>query len=62
MDITREIQRRRQTFRARAVLLGDRIDLNAWRAVDQLASNPLTIAVRGGGSAVLSRCGWGFTS
>jgi len=57
MDITREIQHRNQTFRARAVLLGDRIDLNAWRAVDQLASNPLTIAVRGGGTAVLFRYG-----
>ena len=57
MDITREIQHRNQTFRARAVLLGDRIDLNAWRTVDQLASNPLTIAVRGGGSAVLFRYG-----
>ena len=56
MDKPKELQIR-QTFRVRAVLLGDRIDLNAWRAVDQLASNPLAIAVRGGGAAVLFRYG-----
>lgn len=56
MDKLKELQLR-PTFRVRAVLLGDRIDLNAWRAVDQLASNPLAIAVRGGGAAVLFRYG-----
>jgi required for meiotic nuclear division protein 1 len=47
----------RPDFKARAVLLADRIDLRAWTAEDRLASNPLTIAVPGGGAAVLFRYG-----
>jgi uncharacterized Rmd1/YagE family protein len=44
-------------FKARAVLLGERIDLRAWGTVDALATAPLTVAVRGGGVAVLFRYG-----
>ena len=42
----------RPDFKARAVLLADRIDLRAWTGEDRLASNPLTVAVAGGGAAV----------
>jgi uncharacterized Rmd1/YagE family protein len=44
-------------FKARAVLVGERIDLKAWGAIDTLANNPLTIKVKGGGVATLSRYG-----
>jgi required for meiotic nuclear division protein 1 len=44
-------------FRARAVLVGERIDLKAMGAVDALAANPLTVAVRGGGAASMFRFG-----
>lgn len=47
----------RPDFKARAVLLADRIDLRAWQAEERLASNPLTVAVSGGGAAVLFRYG-----
>lgn len=47
----------RPDFKARAVLLADRIDLRAWTGDERLASNPLTIAVSGGGAAVLFRYG-----
>lgn len=47
----------RPGFKARAVLLADRIDLRAWKAEERLASNPLTVAVAGGGAAVLFRYG-----
>lgn len=44
-------------FTARAILLGERIDLRAFRAADSLATNPLAVGVRGGGAAVLYRFG-----
>jgi uncharacterized Rmd1/YagE family protein len=44
-------------FRARAVLVGERIDLKALGAVEALAANPLTVAVQGGGAATLFRFG-----
>lgn len=47
----------RPPFKTRAVLVADRIDLRAWRAEERLASNPLAVAVPGGGAAVLFRYG-----
>lgn len=47
----------RPDFRARAVLVGDRLDLRAWKGGEPLASHPLTVAVPGGGAAVLFRYG-----
>lgn len=44
-------------FEARAILVGERIDLRAWDKTDVLDTAPLTIAVRGGGIAVLARFG-----
>ncbi len=44
-------------FNARALLVGERIDLKAWGAADTLATNPLTVAVDGGGAATLHRYG-----
>ena len=44
-------------FKARALLVGERIDLKAWGATDTLATNPLTVAVDGGGAATLHRYG-----
>jgi len=44
-------------FKARAVLLGERLDLRAWRATDALSTNPLIVSVKGGGAAVLYRYG-----
>lgn len=45
------------SFTARAVLVGERIDLRAWQVAESLATNPLTVEVRGGGVAVLFRYG-----
>ena len=45
------------SFRARAVLVGERIDLKALGAVDALGANPLTVEVKGGGAASLFRFG-----
>jgi len=39
-------------FKARAALLGERIELKALSEVDTLARNPLTLRVRNGGGAV----------
>jgi len=47
----------RPDFKARAVLVADRIDLRGWKAEERLASNPLAVAVAGGGAAVLFRYG-----
>ncbi|HKA42378.1 MAG TPA: RMD1 family protein [Burkholderiales bacterium] len=47
----------RPDFKVRAVLAADRIDLRAWKAEERLASNPLAVAVAGGGAAVLFRYG-----
>ena len=44
-------------FRVRAILVGERLDLKALGAADALATNPLTVAVRGGGGASLFRFG-----
>lgn len=44
-------------FRARAVLVGERIDLRTWKITDSLSTTPLTIEVKGGGVAVLFRYG-----
>jgi uncharacterized Rmd1/YagE family protein len=45
------------SFSARALLLGERIDLRGRFASEIIAANPLTIAVKGGGAAVLFRYG-----
>jgi len=47
----------RSDFKARAILVADRIDLRAWPAEERLASNPLAVSVPGGGLAVLFRYG-----
>jgi uncharacterized Rmd1/YagE family protein len=44
-------------FNARAVLYAERIDLRGLSGTDVLATNPLTVEVRGGGMAVLFRYG-----
>jgi uncharacterized Rmd1/YagE family protein len=44
-------------FRVRAILVGERIDLKALGAAEALATNPLTVEVRGGGGASLFRFG-----
>jgi uncharacterized Rmd1/YagE family protein len=44
-------------FRARAVLLGERLELRGWDDLDVLATTPLTLGVRGGGVVVLFRFG-----
>ena len=48
---------RQVASRARAVLLGDRLDLKPLRNAEQLAAQPLTIAVAEQGIAVLFRYG-----
>lgn len=47
----------RDVFEARAILLGERFDLRALENNDVLDIAPLTIKLRGGGLAVLSRFG-----
>jgi required for meiotic nuclear division protein 1 len=47
----------RTEFNARAVLYAERIDLRGLSGTDALATNPLTVEVRGGGMAVLFRYG-----
>lgn len=44
-------------FTARAVLVGERIDLKTWQVTEGLATNPLALEVRGGSIAVLFRYG-----
>ena len=44
-------------FKAGAVLIAQRIGLRAWRPAETLATNPLAVAVKGGGVAVLFRYG-----
>ncbi len=48
---------RESAFKARALLVGERLDLRAWRAADALSTNPLTVRVKGGGVAALYRYG-----
>jgi len=45
------------TFSARALLIGERIDVRSLGATERLAASPLTLAVAGGGVAVLFRYG-----
>ena len=47
----------RPDFKARAVLIADRIDLRVWKVEERLASSPLAVTVPGGGLAVLFRYG-----
>jgi required for meiotic nuclear division protein 1 len=47
----------RGSFSARAMLLGERVDLRGAFGTDALARNPLTVPVKGGGVAVLFRYG-----
>jgi uncharacterized Rmd1/YagE family protein len=47
----------RPNFKARALLIGDRIDSRSWKRGEPLASYPLTVGVPGGGAAVLFRYG-----
>jgi required for meiotic nuclear division protein 1 len=47
----------RKSFKARAMLLGERLDLRAMNEADRLALGPLAVSVRGGGVAVLFRYG-----
>ena len=44
-------------FKARALLIGERIDLRALEWTERLSATPLTLAVKGGGIAVLFRYG-----
>ena len=44
-------------FKARAMLIGERIGLKAWGSIVSLATNPLTVEVKGGGAATLHRYG-----
>jgi len=55
MTISSGIQEK--AFKARAMLVGERIDLKAWSTADKLATNPLTVKVKGSGVAALHRYG-----
>jgi uncharacterized Rmd1/YagE family protein len=48
---------RKGVFKARAVLLGERLDLRALGSANALATSPLAVEVQGGGVAVLFRYG-----
>ena len=48
---------RAAAFRARALLLGARLDLRNWPEAETLARAPLTTRLPGGGLAVLFRYG-----
>ncbi len=48
---------RKGSFKARAVLAGERIDLRAFGSSGALATSPLAVEVHGGGAAVLFRYG-----
>jgi uncharacterized Rmd1/YagE family protein len=45
------------TFKARALLIGERLDLRSWENVETLATTPLAVALHGSGVAVLFRYG-----
>jgi hypothetical protein len=47
----------KKSFKARGLLLGERLDLRALGKAERLADAPLAISVRGGGIAVLFRYG-----
>lgn len=55
--MTRNFTTAESSFRARAVLVGERIDLKALKGLDSLAANPLTLTVEGGGAATMFRFG-----
>ncbi len=55
--MTRQPPIRDTAFTARALLVGERIDLKAWGTADTLSTNPLAVAVAGGGVATLHRYG-----
>ena len=44
-------------FKARAVLIAERIDFRGWESAETLGTNPLTVAVEEGGVAALHRYG-----
>jgi uncharacterized Rmd1/YagE family protein len=44
-------------FKARAILVADRVDVRVWKVEERLASNPVAVSVPGGGLAVLFRYG-----
>ena len=46
-----------KSFKARALLLGERLDLRAMSEAERLAIGPLSVSVRGGGVAVMFRYG-----
>ncbi len=46
-----------KSFKARALLLGERLDLRGMGEAERLAKAPLSVSVRGGGVAVLFRYG-----
>jgi required for meiotic nuclear division protein 1 len=47
----------KKSFKARALLLGERLDLRAFGDPGRLAISPLAVSIRGGGIAVLFRYG-----
>jgi uncharacterized Rmd1/YagE family protein len=55
--MTSQLAVRSAAFQARALLIGERIELKALSAVHTLATNPLTVQVQGGGIAALYRYG-----
>ncbi len=55
--MTKVLSIRESGFAARAVVVGERIDLKALGAAGTLAANPLTVTVQGGGAATLFRYG-----
>lgn len=53
MDATLSIR----TVHARAMLVGDSLDLKSLKSIERLATSPLTVPMGGGGVAVLFRYG-----
>src|SRR5437667_8702619 len=47
----------KREFTARALLIGQRIDLRALGSTQRLGGGPLAVSVRGGGAAILFRYG-----
>src|SRR4051794_22223416 len=54
---TQLLSSERREFTARALLIGQRIDLRALGSTQRLGGGPLAISVRGGGAAILFRYG-----
>ena len=55
--MTKILSSQEVSFKARAIVVGERIDLKTLGTVDSLAANPLTVTVQGGGAATLFRFG-----